>query len=195
MIASLKSWHQYSHTWSLLCGLYDLIKIKFIPGQSLHLLCLSEIRNPKVPFLVSDLNIGWYLWAILMVSMILGSCYFCWWMVSMSLLIPLWQHTLSFTVLHWFLFHVMISKFRSNIRVIVGRSSDQQCLCLIVHAFSSWSSSSVLSFNLSMHLYGRFLRFWSNSFFVPRPDSFFHCDRNIFSSSWLNVGADSFLLF
>ena len=28
VIASLNSWNQYSHTWSLLCGLYDLIEIK-----------------------------------------------------------------------------------------------------------------------------------------------------------------------
>jgi hypothetical protein len=41
VIASLNSWNQYSHTWSLLCGLYDLIEIKFIQGQTLCLLCLN----------------------------------------------------------------------------------------------------------------------------------------------------------
>ena len=48
---------------------------------------------------------------------------------------------------------------------------------------------------MSMHLYGRFLPFGSNSFLVPQPDSFNHCNRNIFRSSWMNVGADFFLLF
>ncbi len=126
----------YSHTWSLLCGLNNLINMKFLPGQSLYLLCLSGIGNPELTLLVCDLNIGWYSWDIVLVSMILWSClHLCWWMVLISLLIPLLQHTLS-SFLQLFLFHLMISKFRSYFRVIADRSLDQQCLCLVVHAAS-----------------------------------------------------------
>jgi hypothetical protein len=60
-------------TPEVFCGLYDLIKITFIPAQTLHLLCLSEIGSPELTLLVCDLNIGWYSWVIVLVSMILGS--------------------------------------------------------------------------------------------------------------------------
>ena len=33
VIAPLNSWNPYSNTWCQLCGLYELIKIKFVLGQ------------------------------------------------------------------------------------------------------------------------------------------------------------------
>ena len=77
VIATLNSWNPYSNTWCLLCGLYDLIKIKFVLGQSLHLFSLSEIGNPEQTLLVCDLNIDWCSWAIVLVRMSLGSHWFC----------------------------------------------------------------------------------------------------------------------
>ncbi len=134
LIAVLKSWNRYSHTLSLLCGLHDLIKIEIIPGQLLHLLCLSEIGNPELALLVCDLNIGWYSWAIVLVRMILGSCiYFCWWMVLMSLLILL-NGTLSHPFFTGSFSHhdkQIQKQYQNNCW-----SLDQQCLCLDVHAAS-----------------------------------------------------------
>ncbi len=95
VIATLKSWNPYSNTWGQLCGLYDLIKIKFVQGQLPHLFCLSEIGNPEQTLLVFDLNIDWYSWAIFLLSMFLGSrLYFCWWMVSMSIDSVITTHSL-----------------------------------------------------------------------------------------------------
>ncbi len=79
VIDSLFSWNWHSNTWSLLCGLYDLIKIKFILGQSLHLLCLSEIGNPKLTLLVCDLTLVgihellyWWAWSCDLVYTFVG---------------------------------------------------------------------------------------------------------------------------
>ncbi len=102
-----------------------------------------------------------------------------------------------FWCLYWFHYNGTLShpfcKFRSTIRVIDdGLWISNVCallfMLLVTASFSSWSSSSVLLFDSSMHLYGRFLPFWSNSFFVLRPDSFFCCERNIFRSFCLSVG-------
>ncbi len=104
-----------------------------------------------------------------------------------------WINASVCIILYCILFHVTISNFR----VIVDSILDHKWWCL------TWACY-LLQYCNHHHqccqtnpftCMGDLHSFWSNSCFVPRPDSFFCCDWNTFRGSWLSVGADFFLLF